>query len=72
MVIKKKPFFISIIFFVFAILSIIIQFTVTYDKPLALYSAVSTVICFIISLIIVIGSIIANKNRVGFRVVLIL
>lgn len=72
LVIKKKLFFMSIIFFAFAIISIIIQFTVTYDRSLALYSAVSTVICSIISLITVMGSIIANKNRVSFRVFLVI
>jgi hypothetical protein len=71
---NKKLFFISIIFFVFAIISISIQFTVTYGKPLALYSAILTVICSTISLITAIGSIIINQNRskIRFRVILII
>jgi hypothetical protein len=40
-----------------------IQCTVTYDKSLALYSTISTVIFSIGSLLLSIGYLVVNKNR---------
>lgn len=65
---NKNVFNISLVLFLIALLSIIIQFTVTYDKPLALYGAISTVICSVGSLLFSIVNLVVNKNETAKKI----